>query len=357
MQIIVACFQEMRLQGDEFSYRIFSVLLEIHFRSIVERITLTSRFLLITNHFLLLFRSQFPIFPWRKRIASRIFPLGQRKGRGKRENTKVGIKSGIVNESGRKSRGGITSKMCACTRERQWNGESRTGRGNGGFVTKAVWFNWSHPLVADVATSSLRLRRSLGPLLALSLQADWIVSCSVTPTGFLLQRIFFSRSKERYLFIFHFTNPIDISSTVFTSRKFSQLVTQGSILRKFESVCRAPRFRAERRGKTLWILSARACHECSRAVACGCGRLEKCMPLRWHLQTLERLSASHATPSPLVTSRRFILFFFLFHALIESNRSMPSSFTKPPSSFSAEKKMNSRKKVNRTNRRGVIHKC
>lgn len=76
----------------------------------------------------------------------------------------------------------------------------------------------------------------------------------------------------------------------------------------------------ERRGKTLWILSARACHECSRAVACGCGRLEKCMPLRWHLQTLERLSASHATPSPLVTSRRFILFFFLFHALIESNR-------------------------------------
>lgn len=64
----------------------------------------------------------------------------------------------------------------------------------------------------------------------------------MTPTGFLLQRIFFSRSKERYLFIFHFTNSIDISSTVFTSRKFSQLVTQGSILRKFESGCRAPRF-------------------------------------------------------------------------------------------------------------------
>lgn len=73
-------------------------------------------------------------------------------------------------EDGRPTYLGARVRVCGARRQR--NGESRTGRGNGGFVTKAVWFNWSHPLV------SRTLRRYsfvVSSMSALSLRPDSIV--------------------------------------------------------------------------------------------------------------------------------------------------------------------------------------
>lgn len=81
--------------------------------------------------------------PWKIRILQKFSLCEEEETRG--------INSGLTRVDGnpeeshwRCSHPTYLACVCVCGARTR---KSRTGRGNGGFVTKAVWFNWSHPLV------------------------------------------------------------------------------------------------------------------------------------------------------------------------------------------------------------------
>lgn len=201
-------------------------------------------------------------------------------------------------EDGRPTYLGARVRVCGARRQR--NGESRTGRGNGGFVTKAVWFNWSHPLVADVATLLLRCLLDVGPFSPTGFNRDPgrlltrvpkffpTISFSL-PRATIRAFLLFGIERSKCFIILRFTLVNIYSQQLFRSR-FKR--TRDSILRKFESALSRATFSSN--GARQNLVNSKSTRV-SR-VACGCGQLGKCMPLRWHLQTLQWLSASHATP-------------------------------------------------------------